>query len=81
MIPTLPIPTPAAPSHFDYPRAAREAGVADGDLRSLILIFEAEYPTDIMLRELHILRACNAIVRGATTIREVLASADAQAAA
>ena len=76
--PLLPIPTPA---HFDYPRAAREAKLTDADLRSLIRLFEIEYPTDLMLRELHILRACNAIIRGSTTIRQILPAPGTQAAA
>ena len=68
------IPTPAAPEYFDYTRAAREAGISDADLRALIHIFEVDYPDDVMLRELRILRACNAVVSGITTIRQVLDS-------
>lgn len=80
MAPIDPIPTPSTPAHFNYPRAAREARVSDVDLRSLIKLFESEYPTDLMLRELHILRACNAIARGSTNIRQVLSSSGSQAA-
>ncbi|MBX3402531.1 MAG: hypothetical protein KF699_03865 [Phycisphaeraceae bacterium] len=74
------IPTPATPEYFDYTRAAREAGISDADLRSLIRIFEGDYPDDLMLRELHVLRACNAVARGMVTIREVLNPPNSQAA-
>jgi len=78
---SLPTPTPALPEHFDYPRAAREAKLTDTDLCSLVRLFEIEYPSDLMLRELHILRACNAIIRGSTTIRQILSMPGTQAAA
>lgn len=74
------IPTPASPEYFDYTRAAREAHISDADLRSLIRIFEADYPDDLMLRELHILRACNAVIRGMTTIRQMLDASGIRAA-
>jgi hypothetical protein len=74
------VPTPAVPVHFDYTRAAREAHLSDADLRALIRIFEADYPDDLMLRELHVLRACNAIVRGTATIRQMLDPTNSQAA-
>jgi len=74
------IPTPATPEYFDYTRAAREAGIADAELRTLIGIFETDYPDDLMLRELHVLRACNAVARGTVTIRRVLGSTNSQAA-
>lgn len=69
-----PIPTPASPTYFDYTRAAREANLSESDLRALIAVFEADYPDDLMLRELHVLRACNAVIRGLTTIRQILSS-------
>ncbi|MBL8887917.1 MAG: hypothetical protein JNK16_14770 [Phycisphaerales bacterium] len=75
-----PIPTPTSPAYFDYTRAAHAANLSESDLRALIAIFESDYPNDLMLRELHVLRACNAIVRGLTTIRQVLGSSSSQAA-
>lgn len=72
--------TPAAPEYFDYTRAAREAHISDADLHALIRIFETDYPDDLMLRELHILRACNAVIRGMTTIRRMLDAPGTQAA-
>ena len=74
------IPTPASPAYFDYTRAAQAAKLSEKELRTLIRIFEVDYPSDLMLRELHVLRACNAIVRGLTTIGQVLGSSSSQAA-
>ncbi len=59
-------PTPKTPAFFDYRRAAVDARLSDANLTALIRLFEADYPDDLLLRELHILRACNAIVRGTT---------------
>jgi hypothetical protein len=67
------IPTPAEPEYFDYREDARKAGVSGDQLRSLQALFEHEYPRDLMLRELHILRACMAIAEGRVSIRTVLA--------
>lgn len=75
-----PTPTPSSPQYFSYARAAKEAELTPEQLRSLITIFEQDYPYDVMLRELHVLRACNAIIRGSVTIREVLAPLDERAA-
>jgi hypothetical protein len=72
--------TPATPAYFNYPAAAQAARLTDKELRALIHIFEADYPDDLMLRELHILRACNAVARGTTTIQQILAPRDTQAA-
>lgn len=80
MPPSPAVPTPPAPVHFDYTRAAAEARVTATQLRALIRLFETDYPDDLMLRELHILRACNAIVRGLTTIETVLGPSSALAA-
>lgn len=67
-------PTPAAPAHFDYISAAASAKVSPDQLQSLIRLFEADYPHDLMLRELHILRACHAIARGTSTIQTILSN-------
>ncbi|MBX3390516.1 MAG: hypothetical protein KF691_13790 [Phycisphaeraceae bacterium] len=78
--PSIPTPTPAVPVHFDYRGAAQAAKLSENELRTLVRIFEIDYPDDLMLRELHVLRACNAIVRGLTTIGQVLGSSGSQAA-
>jgi hypothetical protein len=74
------IPTPTVPVYFDYIASARAALLSDAELLAVIHVLEADYPHDLMLRELHILRVCNAISRGTTTIRHVLDTAGSQAA-
>ncbi len=71
----MPVPTPSSPEYFDYGRVARAAGITDDQLRALVCLFEADYPSDLMLRELHILRACNAVKEGRATIGTILESA------
>jgi hypothetical protein len=61
------------PEHYDYLAAAAAAGLSEADLAAIARHFEAEYPNDLLLRELHILRACNAIARGETTLNQLLA--------
>lgn len=75
-----PIPTPAEPEYFDYRGPARDARISLGDLAALIRIFEADYPSDLMLRELHVLRVCHAVARGSISIRRVLDVPDSRAA-
>jgi len=73
-------PTPSAPAYFDYSRAAGEAGVTPEQLRAIIELFERDYPHDVMLRELHVLRACNAIARGTVVVSQILAVQEDRAA-
>lgn len=61
------------PEYYDYPAAAAAAKLTEAQLAAIVLHFEGEYPSDLMLRELHILRACNAIARGETTAEALLA--------
>lgn len=82
-MPPTPVPsvlTPAIPEYFDYRHAAAAAGVSDADLRALIRVFEADYPDDLMLRKLHVLRACHAVARGMVTVRHMLGTPDTRAA-
>jgi hypothetical protein len=79
MVPAI-TPTPSTPVHFDYRKAATQASLSAEQLQSLIRLFESDYPHDLMLRELHVLRACNAIVRGTTTAASVLAASQPAAA-
>ncbi len=55
---------PPTPEYYDYPAAAAATGLDEPQLDAIVRHFEAEYPSDLLLRELHILRACNAIARG-----------------
>jgi hypothetical protein len=60
------------PEYYDYPAAADAAGLSAAQLDAVVRHFEGEYPNDLMLRELHILRACIAIARGGTTFERLL---------
>lgn len=62
---------PPTPEYYDYLAAAAE--LTEAQLGAIVHHFEGEYPSDLMLRELHILRACNAIARGETTAEALLA--------
>lgn len=74
-IPTPPVPTPSVPEHFDYRVAARAAGIDGERLREIARVFEVDYPRDLMLRELHILRACNAVRSGMATVAQIVRGA------
>ena len=70
----------SAPEHFDYEPIARQAGISPEQLRQLEAMFLADYPDDAMLRELHILRACNAVKSGRARIEDILKPASGMAA-
>lgn len=57
---------------FDYVTVARRAGVSEAQLERLCALVRAEFPSDEMMAELHVLRALLAIERGDTTLEEVL---------
>lgn len=76
-----PIPTPVKPEHFDYVTVARNNGIDARDLAAIVRLFEQDYPRDLMLRELHILRVCNAIAAGRVQLAEVLRQAPPATAA
>ena len=58
--------------YFDYERVAREAGLGPDEVGRIGRVVRADYPTDDMLYELHVLRACFAIRDGRITIEEAL---------
>ena len=64
--------TPAIPAHFDYRPDAARAGLNAEQLGRLIARFEADYPSDLLLRELHLLRACRAIADGINTLAQAV---------
>lgn len=66
------VPTPTPPEHFDYLAAAQRAGIRPEQLDEIVRAFESDYPGDLMLRELHILRACNSVHAGRTTLARLL---------
>ncbi len=57
---------------FDYFTAAKRAGIPEDKLNRLCAIVRAEFPSDEMMAELHILRAVMAIERGDMTLDEIL---------
>lgn len=79
--PSPKVPTPGIPEYFDYIGVARKAGISQQDLRAIIHVFETDYPDDLMLRELHILRACRAIEAERGTVQDMLRAAPPASAA
>jgi hypothetical protein len=59
---------------FDYVTAAKRVGISPEDLERLIALTSAEFPSDEMMVELHVLRAILAVERGDVTLREILHS-------
>jgi len=57
---------------FDYPRVAREAGIAQDDLEKLVRVVYTLYEGDDMLASLHVLRTCRAVRDGHCAIREAI---------
>jgi hypothetical protein len=76
-----PTPTPHPPEYFDYNHAASSAQLTGPELAKLIERFERDYPADLMLRELHILRACNAIAGGRATLNSIVSSSGPESSA
>ncbi len=66
------VPTPPIPEYFEYRDTAVSAGLTPVQLAAIIQLYEKDYPGDLMLRELHILRACNALAQGRTTLERLL---------
>jgi hypothetical protein len=64
--------TPPIPVHFDYRPDAIRAGLGTEQLGRLVARFEADYPSDLLLRELHLLRACRAIADGTITLAQAV---------
>lgn len=58
--------------YFDYETPAREAGISDADLRSILDAVAKEFPGDEMMQELHVLRACTAIRDHRATIDDIV---------
>ena len=57
---------------FDYRSAAFRVGVQPEDLAHLTTMARAEFPSDKMMVELHVLRAILAVERGDLTLVEIL---------
>jgi hypothetical protein len=58
--------------YFDYETIARQAGMSDEDLAAICETMRKEFPTDEMMWELHVLRACMAIRDGHLTVDDAV---------
>lgn len=58
--------------HFDYESVAREAGICAEDMAEISRLARQDFPSDDMLYELHILRACMAVKDKRYTLQETL---------
>ena len=58
--------------YFDYGAVAREAGVSPDDLSLIKQAVREEFPTDDMMWELHVLRACAAIRDGHAKLEDIV---------
>ena len=56
--------------YFDYDKIAREAGISEEDVSAIREAMRIEFPTDDMMWELHVLRACMAIRDGHLTAEQ-----------
>jgi hypothetical protein len=56
---------------FDYQSAAARVGIRPEDVERLADMARAEFPTDEMMVELHVLRMILAVERGDVTLEEV----------
>jgi hypothetical protein len=61
--------------YFKYRIVAEEARIPPDKLEEIARIVRIEFPTDDMLYELHLLRACMAIRDGRITLEQALGSA------
>jgi hypothetical protein len=59
--------------YFDYETVARQAGLTSEQLQLLAEAVRRDYPSDPMLFELHVFRACRAIRDGAVSFEQVIA--------
>jgi hypothetical protein len=58
--------------YFDYETMARDARLTPEQLRQVADAVRRDYPSDQMLFELHVLRACRAIRDGVVSLAEVI---------
>lgn len=60
------------PQYFDYPQVATEARISDADLTVIEAHVRNDYPTDLMMFELRMLRICEAIKARDATVADAL---------
>ena len=59
--------------YFDYEAVAREAGISAENLDRLCRLTRQEFPSNDMLFELHVMRACKIIKDGPYTMDQIVA--------
>ena len=57
---------------FNYKKVAREAGIPTDRLAELCESIREDFPTDDMMYELHVLRACMAVRDGYAKLENIL---------
>ena len=65
-------------SFFDYESVAREACIPEQDLSKWRDWLAQEYHGDVMMVELRLLRACQAVLKGAATLDTIRESIEAE---
>jgi len=60
--------------YFDYEAVAREAKIPPNKVRELRSLVRQEFPNDLLMCELHLLRVCMAIRDGYIDIKDALKS-------
>ena len=60
--------------YFDYQKAARDAHIPADKVAEICRLMRREFPTDDMMYELHVLRACAAVRDGWVRLEDVLAA-------
>jgi hypothetical protein len=61
-------------NYFDYEKPPRLAHIPPEKLDELSRVMRRDFPTDEMMYELHLLRACMAIREGVLTLEEAVRS-------
>lgn len=69
------------PEYFDYASIAQRAGIASAKLTAIESLVREDYPADVMMFELRMLRICRAIESGKATVQDALRRDDRSSAA
>lgn len=58
--------------YFDFETIAKKAGIPEEKLEKLCKLVGQDFPGDQMMYELHVLRACLAILEGRLTVEQAI---------
>ncbi len=58
--------------YFDFETIARKAEIPEEKLKRLCELVRQDFPGDQMMYELHVLRACLAILEGRLTVEQAI---------